>query len=131
MISIVPADDSVRSAALQGAFLHNQADCLVAMNNQERLGYVFYSVRGDTVELLTLQADDAVVADGLIRSALNSAFHSGASEAICKDDVLYNEYLYKLGFTKTNRTNTPESQEKREYSVSIRSVLNGKCKNHI
>ena len=98
MVSIVPADDARRAELLgQAGIADDGAACLVAVNRTRLCGYAVYRLTEHTAELLAAEADDSLLADGLIRAALHAAREKGAVTACCRQPALY-PVLGALGF---------------------------------
>lgn len=114
MITIQPADkaflESVSAPAGTDAMVLRDGDGVL-------LGYALFALAGDTVEVLTVQTDEPLMTEGLIRAVLNTGDCRGAAIGLCRDAALV-PLLKRLEFQ-------PGEQG---YTVSIQSFLYGECK---
>lgn len=114
MITIMPADK---------AFLEQiaAADGVDAMVLRDGSGFVFghavFTVVGDTAELLSVQTEEPMMTEGLIRSVINAGDCRGATQVICRVDALA-PVLQRLEFVLQDGV----------YTVSVQQFLYGECK---
>ncbi|HJD24422.1 MAG TPA: hypothetical protein H9694_09835 [Firmicutes bacterium] len=99
MIAILPASEEERSALSAQAGFAGPVECLVASDGWESLGSILYRTSGEVMELLTAQAEDPRLLDGLLRAALNAALSAGARTARCEQEPLF-PALRTLGFSE-------------------------------
>ena len=114
MITIQPAD----KAFLCDIAAPDAADAMVLRDSDGTvLGHALFTVSGDTVEILSVETDLPMMAEGLIRSVLNTGDCRGASIGLCRLESLA-PMLKRLEFVPTDGG----------YTVSIQSFLYGECK---
>ncbi|MDD2418600.1 MAG: hypothetical protein PHP68_06135 [Oscillospiraceae bacterium] len=114
MVSIVPADKDFlkRLKIVPDELVY----CLTASDGKQSLGYVVFELYGRQVVIISLEAADEAITDGLIRAALNLSREKGAASAVCGIKTIY-PVLKKIGFNR-NGSNL---------SADINKVLSGKC----
>ncbi|MDD2362527.1 MAG: hypothetical protein PHH84_06180 [Oscillospiraceae bacterium] len=117
MVSIVPADEDF--LAELNITPGSSFFCLNAFDGKQSVGYVIFRLDGRQVVIISLETEDEVIADGLIRAALNSSREKGAVIAVCRIKTIYS-ILKKIGF----------NEDGSNLSAEINEVLTGKCKKH-
>lgn len=123
MVSIVPADEALRAELLGLVGITGDgAACLVAKNRDRLCGYAAYRLTEHTAELLAAEADDSLLADGLIRAALHAVREQGAVTACCRQPNLY-PLLGALGFA-------PEQAEDSGCADGLYAVIETALKGH-
>lgn len=85
MITIMPATD----AELMQLGAPDGAAALILREPEGITGHAFFTIDGDTVELLAVQANEPVMTDGLIRSVLGAADYRGAKYGVCRVPELF------------------------------------------
>lgn len=119
MVSILPADEAARTYLYGQLPADSQLDfCLVADEEGERLGYIVCRFEENAVCLLTVEAGDRFLVDGLIRAALNRALGQGLEFAVCRNPAMF-PVLERLGFV-------PDAGGAGRRAV-IRQALRGSC----
>ena len=114
MITIQPAD----KAFLESVNAPADADAMVLRDSDGTVfGYALFRVMGDTVEVLSVHTEEALMTEGLIRSVLNTGDCRGAVTGICRDTALI-PVLKRLEFVETDGV----------YTVSVQDFLYGDCK---
>ena len=114
MITIQPAD----KAFLERVSAPADTDAMVLRDSDGTvLGYALFQVYGDTVEVLSVQTDEPLMTEGLIRSVLNTGDCRGAKTGLCRIEELAS-LLKRLEFI-------PQEDG---YTVSIQAFLYGECK---
>ena len=114
MITILPAD----KAFLESVSAPDGVDAMVLRDNAGNIyGHALFTVVGDTVEVLSVDTDEPMMTEGLIRSVLNTGDCRGAVTGLCRNEVLA-PILKRLEFTQNDDA----------YTVSIHSFLYGECK---
>ena len=113
MITILPAD----KAFLRSVSAPADADAMVLRDSDGSVfGHALFRVAGERVELLSVHTDLPVMAEGLIRSVLNTGDCRGATEGFCADESL-SPMLRRLEFTPTEGG----------YAVSLEQFFRGDC----
>jgi len=114
VITIQPADKaflaSVGAPAGTDAMVLRDSDGTI-------LGHALFAVAGETVEVLSVQTDEPLMTEGLIRSVLNTGDCRGAITGLCRIEALV-PLLKRLEFVPGEEG----------YTVSIQSFLYGECK---
>ena len=114
MITIQPADkaflESVSAPAGTDAMVLRDSDGTV-------LGHALFAVSGETVEILSVQTEEPLMTEGLIRSVLNTGDCRGAKIGLCRIEELA-ALLKRLEFVPGEDG----------YTVSIQAFLYGECK---
>lgn len=114
MITIQPADkaflEQISAPAGTDAMVLRDSDGTV-------LGHALFAVVGETVEVLSVQTDEPLMTEGLIRSVLNTGDCRGAITGLCRIEALA-PLLKRLEFVPGEDG----------YTVSIQSFLYGECK---
>ena len=113
MITICPAD----KAFLESVSAVDGADAMVLRDSDGRItGHGVFRVEGDTIEILSVEAEEPLLVDGIIRSILNTGDCRGAKTGICRLNELA-KILCRLEFTEENGL----------WSVSIEKFFRGEC----
>lgn len=113
MITIRPADE----AFLQSIAAPEGVDAMVLRDSDGSVfGHALFRVAGDRVEVLSVHTDLPVMAEGLVRSVLNTGDCRGATEGFCADDSLA-PMLRHLEFTPVEGG----------YAVSLEQFFRGEC----
>ena len=113
MITILPAD----KAFLQSIAAPDGVDAMVLRDSDGSVfGYALFRMVGDRVEVLTVQTDLPVMAEGLVRAVLNTGDCRGAIEGFCADENLI-PMLRRLEFTPVEDG----------YAVSLEQFFRGEC----
>ncbi len=116
MITILPAD----KAFLESVVAPDGVDAMVLRDSDGSVfGHALFTVRGDTVEVLSVHTDLPMMAEGLIRSVLNTGDCRGATVGLCRDENLA-PMLRHLEFVPSEDG----------YTVSVQNFLYGDCKCH-
>lgn len=113
MITILPAD----KAFLQSVSAPDGADAMVLRDSDGSVfGHALFRVMGERVELLSVHTELPVMAEGLVRSVLNTGDCRGAVEGFCADENLA-PMLRRLEFEPTEGG----------YAVSLEQFFRGEC----
>ena len=113
MITILPADE----AFLQSVSAPEGTDAMVLRDETGAVsGYALFRMAGDTVEVLHVESQEALLVDGLIRSVLNTGDCRGAVTGLCHDEALA-PILRRLEFEPVDGV----------YAVSIAKFFRGEC----
>ena len=113
MITIMPAD----KAFLQSVSAPDGADAMVLRDSDGSVfGHALFRVMGERVELLSVHTELPVMAEGLVRSVLNTGDCRGAVEGFCSDENLA-PMLRRLEFEPTEGG----------YAVSLEQFFRGEC----
>ncbi|MCR4615224.1 MAG: hypothetical protein K5756_03660 [Clostridiales bacterium] len=88
----------------------------VALEGEEQLGRCLFKIEGMYVDLLKIQAKDELVAEGLVRSALNFSANRSCYIARCPEGQA-DKVLESLGFINLSGI----------YSAEIPEALKGSC----
>lgn len=113
MITILPADKAV----LQQLGVPEGREAMVLRDSDGCMtGHATFSVTGDTVELFTVEAQEPLLVDGLIRSVLNAGDFRGAVTGLCRDESLALT-LRRLEFSPSDEG----------YTVSLAHFFRGDC----
>lgn len=99
MLTIVPADESTAARCRKAA--GKNGECLAMTENGEWKGFCLYTLAGDRMTVHTLETGDELLAEGLLRAALNIARNRELPLAVCEDER-FPELLCRLGFAKTD-----------------------------
>ena len=114
MITIQPAD----KAFLCSITAPEGVDAMVLRDSDGTVfGHALFTVDGDTVEVLAVDTAMPMMAEGLIRSVLNTGDCRGATVGICRDESLA-PLLRHLEFEHKDGV----------YTVSIQAFLYGDCR---
>lgn len=114
MITIMPAD----KAFLQSVAAPEGADAMVLRDSGGAIdGHALFRADGDAVEILAVETALPMMADGLIRSVLNTGDCRGAIRGVCRDGALA-PILRRLEFEEENGV----------WTVSIEKFFRGECK---
>lgn len=98
MLTIVPADEATASRCRQAA--GQSGSCLSMTENGEWKGFCLYTEADDRLTVHTLETDDELLAEGLLRAALNIARNRELPIAVC-EDTRFPELLRRLGFVES------------------------------
>ena len=113
MITILPADE----AFLQSIAAPDGVEAMVLRDSDGSVfGHALFRMAGDRVEVLSVHTELPVMAEGLVRSVLNTGDCRGATEGFCADESL-SPMLCRLEFTPTEGG----------YSVSLAQFFRGEC----
>ena len=113
MITILPAD----KAFLQSVAAPADADAMVLRDSDGSVfGHALFRMAGDRVEVLSVHTELPVMAEGLVRSVLNTGDCRGATEGFCADEGLA-PMLRRLEFAPVEGG----------YSVSLAQFFRGEC----
>ncbi len=113
MITIMPADE----AFLKEIAAPAGADAMVLRDSTGAVdGYALFTVNDDEVELLRVQTDLPMMAEGLVRAVLNTGDCRGAKWGVCRDMSLA-PMLKRLEF----------EQQDDAYRVWIENFFHGEC----
>ncbi|MBQ8684279.1 MAG: hypothetical protein IJ518_07175 [Clostridia bacterium] len=113
MITILPAD----KATLALLDVPEGHEAMVLRESDGRItGHATFVLVDDTVELLTVTAEEPIMVDGLIRSVLNTGDCRGAVTGLCRDENLALT-LRRLEFAPGENG----------YSVSLAHFFRGEC----
>ncbi|MBQ8751898.1 MAG: hypothetical protein IJZ13_02205 [Clostridia bacterium] len=113
MITILPTD----KAMLEELGVPAGQEAMVLREDDGRVtGHATFTVAGDTVELLTVTAEEPLLVDGLIRSVLNVGDFRGATTGLCRDERL-SLTLRRLEFVPGDEGHT----------VSLAHFFRGEC----
>lgn len=114
MITIMPADE----AFLQSIDAPSGTDAMVLRDSGGAVdGYALFRVEGESVEILRVETPLPMMAEGLIRSVLNTGDCRGAVTGICRDGAL-GMILSRLEFEEQDGV----------WSVLIEKFFHGECK---
>ena len=114
MITILPAD----KAFLECIGVPFGVDAMVLRDGTGSItGHALFTVVGETVEVLAVCTAEPLMAEGLIRSVINTGDCRGAKQAICRVEDLI-PVLKRLEFEPIDGV----------YTVSVQSFLYGECK---
>ena len=114
MITITPAD----KAFLEHIAAPLDADAMVLRDNDGTVfGYALFTVMGEQVEILSVQTEEPLMTEGLIRAVINTGDCRGAKDAVCRIESLI-PVLKRLEFVPQDGV----------YTVSIHHFLYGECK---
>ena len=114
MITILPAD----KAFLDSIAAPTGADAMVLRDSDGTVfGHALFTVVGDAVEVLAVHTEMPVMAEGLIRSVLNTGDCRGATVGICRDESLA-PLLRPLEFEPKDGV----------YTDSVQAFLYGDCR---
>lgn len=98
MVSIVPADNELFKELTAGISNEkNNLYCLAAFDGKEKLGYIVYRLIQSEAVFLQMESQDFLIADGIVRAALNAAAEKGAAKALCNNALLF-PILENIGF---------------------------------
>lgn len=113
MITILPAD----KAFLQGVSAPEGVDGMVLRDNDGTVfGHALFRMAGDRVEVLSVHTDLPVMAEGLIRSVLNTGDCRGATVGFCANEDMA-PMLRRLEFEPVEGG----------YAVSLAHFFRGEC----
>ena len=113
MITILPADKDF----LQSVVAPADVDAMVLRDSDGTVfGHALFRVIGNRVELLSVHTELPVMAEGLVRSVLNTGDCRGATEGFCADETLA-PMLRRLEFEPTEDG----------YVVSLEQFFHGEC----
>ena len=120
MLEVLICKDANTVAALYQKHLQPvtpESRLIRAMLGEECLGYCLFSIVGEKALVHTVvPAEDFMLADGLLRSALHVACQQGVAEAFYTDPLF--EPLYeKIGFI----------QDKTEHRLKLNNLYSGCC----
>ena len=116
MITIMPAD----KAFLQSVSAPEGVDAMVLRDSDGSVfGHALFRMVGDRVEVLSVHTELPVMAEGLIRSVLNTGDCRGAVEGFCANEEL-SSMLRELEFEPTEGG----------YAVSLEQFFRGDCHCH-
>ncbi len=107
MVTVTPEKDKNKVKEIYekaGLAFADNSECVVARDGEETLGACLFSIEGDTVTVHGVSpADDILMADGVLRSALYVASMRFIFKARCDNDEIM-PLLEKLGFIKDKET---------------------------
>ncbi len=83
MLTIVPADEATTLRCRQEA--GRGGNCLAMTENGEWQGFCLYDFAEETLVIHTLFTEDELLAEGLVRAALNIARNRQIPTALCTD----------------------------------------------
>ncbi len=113
MITILPAD----KVFLQSVAASDDVDAMVLRDSDGSVfGHALFRMAEDRVEVLSVQTELPVMAEGLIRSVLNTGDCRGATIGFCADESLA-PMLRHLEFEPTEGG----------YAVSLEQFFRGEC----
>lgn len=113
MITILPAD----KAFLESVCAPAQAEGMVLRDSDGQVfGHALFCVQGEQVEILSVQTEEPLLREGLIRSVLNVGDCRGAKTGLCRIDA-FEPLLRRLEFEKTDAG---------DWCVSIDAFFRGK-----
>lgn len=113
MITILPADE----AFLQSVLASAGVEAMVLRDSDGSVfGHALFRMAGDRVEVLSVHTELPVMAEGLIRSVLNTGDCRGAVQGICRNEELA-PMLRRLEFEPTEDG----------YTVSLEQFFRGEC----
>ncbi len=113
MITILPADE----VFLKELDAPTSVEAMVLRDSAGTVeGYALFAVDEDTVELLRVQTDLPMMAEGLVRAVLNAGDCRGAAWGVCRDESLA-AMLKRLEFEPQDGV----------YRVSIEHFFRGEC----
>ena len=116
MITILPAD----KAFLESVCAPDGVDAMVLRDSDGSVfGHSLFRMTGDRVEVLSVQTDLPVMADGLVRAVLNAGDCRGAAYGFCADEAMA-AMLRRLEFEPTDGG----------YIVSLEQFFRGDCHCH-
>lgn len=114
MITIQPAD----KAFLESFSAPAGTDAMVLRDSDGTvLGHALFAVSGETVEILSVQTEEPLMTEGLIRSVLNTGDCRGAKTGLCRIEELA-ALLKRLEFVPGEDG----------YTVFIQAFLYGECR---
>ena len=99
MLIIVPADETTTARCCE----HAGRDGLVLSmtDGGEWKGYCLYTYNQDFLTIHRTETDDELLAEGLVRAAVNIANNRTVPEAVC-EDMRFADMLHRLGFVATD-----------------------------
>ena len=113
MITILPADE----AFLQTIAAPEGVEAMVLRDSDGSVfGHALFRMAGERVEVLSVHTELPVMAEGLVRSVLNTGDCRGATEGFCADESLA-PMLRRLEFAPVEGG----------YSVSLAQFFRGEC----
>lgn len=116
MITILPADETF----LQSVTAPVGVDAMVLRDSDGSVfGYALFRVTGDRVEVLAVDTELPVMAEGLIRAVLNAGDCRGAVEGFCANEEMVS-LLRRLEFEPAEGG----------YVVSLERFFRGDCHCH-
>ena len=116
MITILPAD----KAFLQSISAPADADAMVLRDSDGSVfGHALFRVVGERVEVLSVHTELPVMAEGLVRSVLNTGDCRGATVGFCADEQMA-PMLRRLEFEPTEGG----------YAVDLAHFFRGDCHCH-
>ena len=95
MLTIVPADEATTRRCCEEA--GREGNCLAMTENGEWKGYCLYTYDEQLLTIHTLETDEEILAEGLIRAAANIARNRMVFTLLC-EDTRYPQLLTALGF---------------------------------
>lgn len=103
MIQFTPITDKQTVDALFPDLRENEVHlfAFIAKDNEEKIGKLCFSLTENACKVLGIQAQDALITEGLLRSALNFAANRGAYIATCSLQE-YKQLLSSLHFLEKN-----------------------------
>ncbi|HBT65855.1 MAG TPA: hypothetical protein DEB10_14445 [Ruminococcaceae bacterium] len=124
MVSIVPADEQfIKNHVTQPDNEMQSSFCLAAYDGNTCIGYIYCKINEQEVLILELKTSDNIIAESMVRAALNASAGKGAVVAGCCNIHLF-PLLKKLGFAENNGSSSTT-----EIRAEISSVLpDGGCK---
>lgn len=97
MLTIVPADEATTLRCRREA--ERGGNCLSMTENGEWKGFCLYDFADEKLVIHTLHTEDELLAEGLIRAAVNIARNRQIPVALCTDGR-FPAMLERLGFIK-------------------------------
>ena len=98
MLIITPADESIADKCCESA--GRDGECLSMTEDGEWKGYCLYTIIENKIVVHTLSTDEEILAEGLVRAAINIARNREIPTALCTD-TQWPKMLHRLGFTET------------------------------
>ncbi len=113
MITILPAD----KAFLESISAPEGTDAMVLRDSTHRVtGHALFALAGDTIEVLSVTAEEPLLVEGLIRAVLNTGDCRGARFGLCRQPAM-ESVLRRLEFEPGEDG----------WTVSIAAFLRGEC----
>lgn len=95
MLIIVPADEVTAARCREHAGLDGSV--LSMTDGGEWKGYCLYTYNQDALTIHRTETDDELLAEGLVRAAVNIANNRAVPVAVC-EDLRFADMLKRLGF---------------------------------
>ena len=114
MITIMPAD----KAFLEQVSAPAGVDAMVLRDSDGTVfGHALFTMMGERAEILSVQTEEALMTEGLIRAVINAADCRGATHAVCGVEALI-PTLKRVEFVLRDGV----------YTVDVHAFLYGECK---